>query len=223
MDNERGNGNGNTVLLTVIGVATLLVALVGATFAYFSATITNKTEQSVVLTTAAPVGLEYVSPKAITMTNIIPGASESGTFTVTNPATSTVAQMYDLELVIDENELNTNITSGATYGDGQTSLPGQLLVTVNGSSTTAGTGGKSTAVTIEECGTSSACDFTDGTADNAKAGSKRIIVKEQRIEIGEVQTYVVNVNFKELDVNQNENKDKAFSAHIEIANATSVR
>ncbi len=35
---ERENGNGNKVLLTVIGAATLLVAMVGATFAYFSAT-----------------------------------------------------------------------------------------------------------------------------------------------------------------------------------------
>ena len=35
----------NTVLLTVIAVATLLVAVVGATFAYFSARVTenNKT------------------------------------------------------------------------------------------------------------------------------------------------------------------------------------
>ena len=39
--------NRNNVLLTVIGVATLLVALVGASFAYFTATSTPTAEQSV--------------------------------------------------------------------------------------------------------------------------------------------------------------------------------
>ncbi|HBA37376.1 MAG TPA: hypothetical protein DCY94_01505 [Firmicutes bacterium] len=219
MEGER-NGNGNTVLLTVIGVATLLVALVGATFAYFSATITNNQQQSVILTTAAPVGLEYVGG-TITLNNIVPGASESGTFTVTNPAASTVAQTYDLELKIDKNELNTNTTEGAQYGDGQTSLPGQLLVTVSGSSTTASSDGKNTTVTIQNCGTAAACDFTDSTAN--PAGTKKVIVDNQRIEVGEVQTYLVNVNFAELDVNQNANMNKAFQAHIEIADATSVR
>ena len=33
------DNKGTTVLLTVIGIATLLVAVVGATFAYFSATV----------------------------------------------------------------------------------------------------------------------------------------------------------------------------------------
>ena len=42
MENNRNN-----VLLTVIGVATLLVALVGASFAYFTATSTPTAEQSV--------------------------------------------------------------------------------------------------------------------------------------------------------------------------------
>ena len=32
------NGKGNMILLTIIAVATLLVAVIGATFAYISAT-----------------------------------------------------------------------------------------------------------------------------------------------------------------------------------------
>ena len=47
--------NKNKVLLTVIGVATLLVALVGATFAYFSATDTSETVE--VTTGAATISL----------------------------------------------------------------------------------------------------------------------------------------------------------------------
>lgn len=42
----------NTVLLTVIAIATLLVAVVGATFAYFSASVTSTDKTTVTTTTA---------------------------------------------------------------------------------------------------------------------------------------------------------------------------
>ena len=42
-------GNNNTVLLTVIGIATLLVAVVGATFAYFSAQLSGTENQSTMM------------------------------------------------------------------------------------------------------------------------------------------------------------------------------
>lgn len=59
---ERGNGN--TVLLTVIGVATLLVALVGATFAYFTASISTDAENGTVnVTTSTLANLEMTSLK----------------------------------------------------------------------------------------------------------------------------------------------------------------
>lgn len=52
-ENNRDNsGRKNTILLTVIGVSTLLVALVGATFAYFTATLSgNPTTDNVNITT----------------------------------------------------------------------------------------------------------------------------------------------------------------------------
>lgn len=51
----EGNNKGNQVLLIVIGIATLLMAVVGATFAYFSATATtgeNHVDQTVNISTA---------------------------------------------------------------------------------------------------------------------------------------------------------------------------
>lgn len=62
MGEERKSGN--TVLLTVIGVATLLVALVGATFAYFTATVSQDTASGTVnVTTSTLAGLEMTSYK----------------------------------------------------------------------------------------------------------------------------------------------------------------
>jgi len=55
----------NTMLLTVIAVATLLVAVVGATFAYFTASNTNDNQTTVVTgqtTTIAAVGLSNPTP-----------------------------------------------------------------------------------------------------------------------------------------------------------------
>lgn len=50
MEGERKN---NTALLTVIAIATLLVAVVGATFAYFSASETNTADVTVTAETKA--------------------------------------------------------------------------------------------------------------------------------------------------------------------------
>lgn len=48
---QEEKGRNNTAMLTVIAIATLLVAVVGATFAYFSTTETNNTDVQVTATT----------------------------------------------------------------------------------------------------------------------------------------------------------------------------
>ena len=45
------NKNGNKLLLSLIGVATMIVAVVGATYAYFTATVTNNATALTVTTT----------------------------------------------------------------------------------------------------------------------------------------------------------------------------
>lgn len=137
---RENNGNGNTVLLTVIGVATLLVALVGATFAYFSATLSNESNESVILQTAAPVGLVYQSQQQVTIEKAVPGMQGDGNFIVKNPADSTVAQTYDLDLIVDNNSFTTalwtaadntgNISNEINSDDQATALRDQLFMTI---------------------------------------------------------------------------------------------
>ena len=196
---NEGRGNGNTVLLTVIGVATLLVALVGATFAYFTATVSNDQAQSVTVTTATPVGLEYLGQQ-LTLDNAIPGNTDDATFTVKNPSSSTTAQTYDLDLKIDENSFVT--TDGAD----------QLEITITAESTGANT------PTVSN----SPYNVTDGTS-TASAGKSFDVVTGQRVDINETQTYTVTINFKELDKAQDTNQGKTFKAHIEISNPMSVQ
>lgn len=197
MENNN-NSNGNTILLTVIGVATLLVALVGATFAYFTATVSNSQAQSVTLTTASPVSLVYTG-SPLSLPNAIPGATGSAEFTVTNPSSSTVSQTYDLTLIIDENGFNT--TDGAD----------QLEITISGSGTT-----------NQPIVDGSPFNVTDGTTA-AKATTQHKFVDDQLIAKGETQTYTFTINFKETGSPQDNNQGKTFKAHVEISDPKSVQ
>lgn len=97
---------GNTVLLTVIAVATLLVAVVGATFAYFTASVAgNDTASSVVVKTAQIGTITYTNGNEVKLDNAYPGAtSETKTFTVAADTSATANVNYSLNW--------TNVTNG---------------------------------------------------------------------------------------------------------------
>lgn len=193
---------GNTILMTVIGVATLLVALVGATFAYFSATVSNASNQSVSITTATPAALEYKQTKALTLTNAKPGDKVTdGSFTVTNPAGNAVTYTYDLNVMVDDNTF-----SAATSAN-------QLLL----SYTVASSGAN--VPTLANFGT--ATDVTDGTT-TFKVGTSTPLVSDQKIAPGETHTFTGTLEFVNLNVSQNENQGKSFVAHIDADDVKSV-
>ena len=62
MDNKK-----NTILLTVIAVATLLVAVVGATFAYFTAQVGNDADVKVTVKTGSSASSSFTIDKAISL------------------------------------------------------------------------------------------------------------------------------------------------------------
>lgn len=67
MDNNKGQ----TIFLSVIGIATLLVAIIGATFAWFSVTIQgNDNASSIIVTTATVGSVVFTDGNEINMTNI---------------------------------------------------------------------------------------------------------------------------------------------------------
>lgn len=237
MEKEKNN-NGNTILLTVIGVATLLVALVGATFAYFSATINNEQAESIIMQTATPVGLKYRGG-TLALDNIVPGDSKEGTFTVENPAkvgeTTTdnkVQQTYDLKIIVDKNELVTTYQSNsgvAKPADADTLLADQLRVYLSSEKTVPGTKADGTAAntTMKPIAFRSGTDGDDYynlTSASATAGANEIVVvDDQQIAIGETHTYTIRVEFVNLEIPQDANQGKAFEAHIEISDTKSVK
>lgn len=90
---------GQTIFLSVIGIATLLVAIVGATFAWFSATVQgNENASSITVRAATIASVLFEEQNTVTAAAALPGWSDTKNFTVTRPAGSTVNQHYTVSL-----------------------------------------------------------------------------------------------------------------------------
>lgn len=223
---EKKEKKNNSIILLVIGIATLLVSLVGATFAFFSATLSKDVEESIEVSTANPVGLAYEGG-VLSLLNAIPGDHTSNEFTITNPTEdesgekNTVEQKYTLDMIIDSSSITAELD------------PDQLFITITSDITTPGKDEKGNIANtvLNKTAYANPYNLTDGTliegnsnaTGSKKAGTKLPIVVDQRIAIGEVHTYTVEIEFKETEKNQNENKDKDFVAHIEISNIQAVK
>ncbi len=201
---ERNNGN--TILLTVIGIATLLVALVGATFAYFTASINNANSQTVSVTTATPAGLNYVGGQ-LQLPNALPGDSNNMTFTVTNPSGSSVSQEYKLKVVVDT-DLIPDGASFVAVDQSNAPAPNQLVVSVSAATTGSNTPFSGTLTR----------DYTDGTNTSDWAFTDAVTIAP-----GEVHTYTLTVTFNNLEgQNQDPNQGKEFYAHVNIYDVRSL-
>lgn len=129
MDNNKGQ----TIFLSVIGIATLLVAIIGATFAYFSITVTGNEEASSIIVTTATLGqISFADGTQINWdkVNLEKGGAdktESKTFTVANTATTALTSdvTYDVYMKVTDNTIsaaaNGSANAGATitYTDGE--------------------------------------------------------------------------------------------------------
>lgn len=101
---------GNTVLLTIIAVATLLVAVVGATFAYFTATVQGNSNASSVIVKAQQLAtVTYTNNDTVSLTDALPGStSDAKTFTVAADEKGTSSIKYTLKWKNVSNTFNSN-------------------------------------------------------------------------------------------------------------------
>ena len=74
----------NTVFLSVIAVATLLTAVVGTTFAYFTATVKQDGEVNNAVVKTATLGLGYSQETTLAINDWVPGDEAELKFNVTN-------------------------------------------------------------------------------------------------------------------------------------------
>lgn len=186
---------GNSVLLTVIAVATLLVAVVGATFAYFTASISgNDTASSVIVNTASVASITYENGQELKMENAYPGQySNEITFTVSTTGKSDVALPYSIgwatatNTFVEQGDLVYRITSDDTS---------------NGATET----------------TSDATNSDGWTTAPATISSPLKIVDASfaASDSAQTHTYKMQMHFKETATNQNSNQGATFAGKIEV-------
>lgn len=110
--NENG-GKNNTILLTVIAIATLLVVVTGATFAYFAAVVRGNDAASSISIKASETGqtLALGGGEKVELTNIYPKGTGAGSEWVTKNislssnalAGNTGTSVYAFTMSVDNN------------------------------------------------------------------------------------------------------------------------
>lgn len=106
----KENNRGSIIILTVIGIATLLIAVIGATFAYFTVTINYNTEPSEVVVESNTMVIEFESLNNIEYKGAIPGrpddtlADNKLRFKVSSKNDMMTSTPYDVYLKITKNE-----------------------------------------------------------------------------------------------------------------------
>lgn len=101
MNNEKGN----FILLMVLAIATLLVAVVGATFAYFGATMSNEGESTTIEVTSGTLSIEYEDNSKINNGSVASGSViAEKTFSVTGSLTGSSNLSYQLSLNVNKND-----------------------------------------------------------------------------------------------------------------------
>lgn len=113
--NENG-GKSSTILLTVIGIATLLVVVTGATFAFFAANLTGNDNKTSIRVQAASTGTTITFQGGETITNLVGIYPRDEAWvtkditlksTAVGDATSNATSKYTFKLVVAENGYDT--------------------------------------------------------------------------------------------------------------------
>ena len=95
------------IFLGVVSVATLIVAIIGATFAWFSITVTGNENPSDIVITSGTLGqVSFVDGTNIEIDNLMPGNYTTKTFTISQTDPSATGKIsYNIVLNVKSNTL----------------------------------------------------------------------------------------------------------------------
>lgn len=204
--NENG-GKNNTILLTVIAIATLLVVVTGATFAYFAAVVRGNENASSISITAASEGTEvsFSGGEEVNLTNIYPKGTAAGSEWVTKNVT------------LSSKATNSEGTSVYTFT--MSSAVNGFDFTENGKNVPDGT--ENIKFTFTYDAEHSSATFADDSTPSSTPLSTVVSKKGAVIGTGEVKNnvanrvvYVLKVYYDNASYNQNNGAQREFSFHI---------
>lgn len=207
--NENG-GKNNTILLTVIAIATLLVVVTGATFAYFAAVVRGNETASSISITASETGqtLTLGGGEQVNLTNIYPKGTAAGSEWVTKNISlssnalegNTGTSVYAFTMSVDKNTFDfEDENTKANVLDGTENIKFTFTYDADSSSAT----------------------FADGKTPSGTPLSTAVSKQGAVIGTGEVKNnvenrvvYVLKVYYDNASYNQNNGKQREFSFHI---------
>ncbi|MDD4706149.1 MAG: hypothetical protein PHS24_02925 [Bacilli bacterium] len=185
-------GKGNRILLTIVAIATLLVAVVGATFAYFTAVLSGQESATTVKVISGSIGTVIDGGSVITVANIYPQAAviTTKTFSVkhTNNVTDGATVYYNAAIVIDENTFTAGHLKYTFLKDASSSTNGTTITEV------------STQTNIPTSGS-----IALGTGSFVPPTGGEVIHK-----------YNFNIYFPDSGGDQNTSQGKSLKAHLEV-------
>ena len=114
---------GQTIFLSVIGIATLLVAIIGATFAYFTTSMGGT--QGTVKATTAKIGAASFTAQSVSGTAVLPGWTSGAKNVTVTLGPSDYDVKYTCTLNMTENPL-TDLTLTVAGTNAQTTVNGKL-------------------------------------------------------------------------------------------------
>ena len=212
--NENG-GKNNTILLTVIAIATLLVVVTGATFAYFAAVVSGNENASSIQITAAQNGTTITASggEEVKLQNIYPRGTADGsewatkTLTLTSTANegNTGTSVYTFKINVDaSDDFRLHDSKGDVIADDDLNDVKNIKFTftnvpVEGTTITTPQG-TTTATSVYDASVNGTVIGT-GIVSNANANTVK---------------YVLKVFYDEASYNQNDGRDKerVFTFHV---------
>ena len=214
----KDNSKTNTLLLTVIGVATLLVAVIGATFAYFTAQVGGGESATTVKMNAGVLKINFTNGNNVQTTEgfeptkaavecekkegayycdqaqYSPVATKKFTLTGTNStlASDNMKMPYTIKLVVTQNQFSTGAIKYTLTGtkEGGNAAAGELVQIPNW------------------------VGVATGAADAAVLGSGYFLPGTETIH-----KYKLDIYFPDNHINQDTDKNKVFGAKVEISTA----
>lgn len=204
--NENG-GKNNTILLTVIAIATLLVVVTGATFAYFAAVVRGNENASSISITAASEGTKvaFSGGETVNLTNIYPKGTAPGSEWITKNVTLSSSK--------------TNSTGTSKYTFTMSGAANGFDFTDEETNANVPDGTENIKFTFTRDVENSVGEVTDPTETPdpvtvvSKAGA---IIGSGTVQnnVANTVTYILKVYYDNATYNQNNGAQREFSFHI---------
>ncbi len=174
------------VSIILIGVA----ISIGFSFAYFTAKIVGNEDAELMKVTSGTMELTFVDNNGITLEKAKPGDKKYKTFSVENTGTLDDNYNYNIKLVVTK---NTFVKRDLKY-----ILEECSDITCN---------------TIKEDGIKEEGYIN---TDSTKNGEMYLAVGIPRPEQKQIQYYKLTIDFQELNMNQNDNKEATFNGKVNV-------